>query len=241
MVYSKCFSNRVPVNKRRPVKCLFLRGAKIAAVCLAAGFASLLFGQGTAELAVTGLQARYAQAESLAGDFRQNYRGPGIEQAESGRVYMKRPGLMRWEYQQPETRLFVADGKETWLYAPADKQVSVRAMSSEELRNTPLQLLLGNSQLLKTFKAAFETSTLPKYKNSALVRLTPRTPQQEYTSIVVEFDVKTSDLQRIVIHEASGNTSEFLLSNIVLNQKLDKKMFEFKPPKGVEVVRVEDK
>jgi outer membrane lipoprotein carrier protein len=222
---------------REPLRLFFVFLAALCVLCASA----LPFEGSAVEAAVAGLQQRYSKVETLSADFRQNYHGPGIEQSESGRVYMKRPGLMRWEYQQPETRLFVADGRETWLYTPADRQVSVRAFTSEELRNTPLQLLLGQSQILKSFIAAFERLTPPKYKGSSLLRLTPRDAQPEYAAIVVEFDTASYDLRRIIIHESSGNTSEFLLTNLAANIKLDKKLFEFKAPKNVELIRIDDK
>jgi outer membrane lipoprotein carrier protein len=199
------------------------------------------FADISVEAAVAGLQQRYAKVESLSAEFRQNYTGPGIEQSESGKVYMKRPGLMRWEYQQPETRIFIADGRETWLYAPADRQVTVRAVNPEELRNTPLQLLLGQAQILKSFTAAWDGTTRPKYQDSSLLRLTPRAAQSEYSAIVVEYDTRSFDLRRIIIRESSGNTSEFLLTNLAANPKLDKKLFEFKAPKGIELIRIDDK
>src|SRR5512144_410947 len=68
--------------------------------------------------AVLGIQKRYAAVDSLSADFQQKYRGPGIEQTESGVLWMKKPGLMRWEYAEPEKKLFIADGRETFLYTP---------------------------------------------------------------------------------------------------------------------------
>ncbi len=224
-------------GRKESQRSLYLFPAALCVLC-ALAFASADI---TVEGAVMGLQQRYAKVETLSADFRQNYTGPGIEQSETGKVYMKRPALMRWEYQQPETRLFIADGRETWLYAPADRQVTVRAVNPEELRNTPLQLLLGQAQILKSFTAAWDRTTRPKYQDSAILRLTPRAAQSEYTAIVVEYDARSFDLRRILIRESSGNTSEFLLTNLEANPKLDKKLFEFKAPKGTELIRIDDK
>ena len=48
------------------------------------------------------------------------------------------------------------------------------------------------------------------------------------------------DLRRITIHEHGGNTSEFRLSNLIANVKIDSKEFQFKPPKGTEIMRLEE-
>jgi len=58
--------------------------------------------------------------------------------------------------------------------------------------------------------------------------------------VTLELDAKTFDIRRVVIREQSGNTSEFLLADIVLNQKMNDRSFQFKPPRGVEIVRVQE-
>jgi outer membrane lipoprotein carrier protein len=199
--------------------------------CVAADVASV----------VDGLQQRYASAETVAGSFQQNYRAPGISQSESGVFRMKRPGLMRWEYRQPEEKLFIADGREVFLYSPLDRQVTIQPFSASDIHGTPLELLLGGADIKKNFSISWELRPKPVAEQTSLVRLTPRTATGDYDFLVLEIDTKTSDLQRIVIHERSGNTSEFLLANVVVNAKVNKKDFQFKPPKGVEVVRLDNR
>jgi outer membrane lipoprotein carrier protein len=193
------------------------------------------------ESVVTGLQRRYASAETVTGAFQQSYRAPGINQAESGIFKMKRPGLMRWEYQQPEAKLFIADGREVFLYSPLDRQVTVQPFSASDIHGTPLELLLGGVDIRKNYSASAELRLKPVEQQTTMIRLTPRSATGDYEFLLLEIDAKTSDLRRLVIHEHSGNTSEFLLSNIVMNVKMNNKEFQFKPPKGVEVVRLDNR
>ncbi len=102
---------------------------------------------------IAGLQEKYAAAQSVSASFRQIYRAPGIEQVESGSLLMKKPGLMRWEYRDPERKVFIADGRETFFYTPEDRQVQVSALTSAEIRSTPLQFLLGRGEILKSYRA----------------------------------------------------------------------------------------
>ncbi len=191
--------------------------------------------------AIEGLQARYAAVQSVSAEFRQTYRAPGIEQVESGRVLMKKPGLMRWEYRDPELKYFIADGHDTYLYTPADRQVMVSQLSESEIHSTPLQFLLGRGDILKSYAAAPETEFKPSLGNTVLVRLTPRSREPDYTFLVLECDRTTFTLRRIIIREVTGNTSEFLLSNLQTNMKIDNNEFHFKIPKGVEVVRLDER
>jgi outer membrane lipoprotein carrier protein len=193
------------------------------------------------DAAVAGMQKRYAAVESISALFEQHYRAPGIDQSESGALWMKKPGLMRWEYRSPETKLFVADGKQTYLYTPEDRQVLVRAYSPSEMHSTPLQFLLGRGDIRKTFAAAWETELTPKMQQTLLIRLSPRSAEPEYAHVVLEIDQGSYDLRRMVIRERTNNISEFIFSNLSTNVRTSSRQFQFKIPKGVEVIRLDER
>ncbi len=187
---------------------------------------------------ISGLQRRYASVETVRGDFLQTYRAPGISQEESGEFWLKKPGVMRWEYRSPEEQIFVADGTESFLYVPKDRQVTVQPFSAADLHSTPLEFLLGSGNISRSCTTSWETEFKPKAEHTLLIRLTPRKAQGEYSFLVLELDSQTFDLRRIAIREPGGSTTEFLLTNVATNEKLDKKLFQFKNPKGVEEIRL---
>lgn len=191
-----------------------------------------------AEAVAAGLQRRYASVATVAGNFQQTYRAPGIDQVESGVFCLKKPGLMRWEYRKPEEKLFIADGRESFLYAPQDRQVTVQPLTASDLHGTPLELLMGAGDIRKSFAVSWETDLKPKSGHSYLIRLTPRESEAAYAFLVLELDQETYDLRRILTRESSGNTSEFFLTDMTTNVKIEDKSFRFKPPKGVEVIRI---
>ncbi|NWG12278.1 MAG: outer membrane lipoprotein carrier protein LolA [Acidobacteria bacterium] len=190
---------------------------------------------------IAGLQRRYASVRTVTGQFEQRYRAPGVDQVESGTFWMKKPGLMRWEYNRPETKLFIADGRETFLYVPEDGQVMVRSFTDSDLRGTPLQFLLGRGDILRSFAVAPESEFKARAEGTVLVRLSPYGLDQEYTFLVLEIDLRTHDLRRIVIRERTGNTSEFLLTDLRTGLRIDDSRFRFRMPKGVEVIRLDEK
>ncbi len=200
-------------------------------------------GQAGADAAavVAGLEARYAGVESVSGDFEQTYRAPGIVQREAGVFFMKKPGLMGWEYLRSEIRLFVCDGRSSYLYTPAERQVVVSPLSDEELRSTPLQFLLGRGRILESFAVSWEGELPPAAGDTVLLRLVPRRPDSSYAHVVLECDRTTYELRRVVIREATGGMSEFLLANVRTNVRIDGSRFRFKIPPGVEVVHLEVK
>jgi outer membrane lipoprotein carrier protein len=195
---------------------------------------------GRVEKALAGLQQRYAGIRTISANFHQTYRAPGIEMVESGALWMEKPGLMRWEYRDPESKLFVADGREMFLYTPEDRQVLVSRLSVRDLHSAPLQFLLGKGDLEKDFRASPEEQLKPAMQSTVVLRLIPRSSERDYEYVVLEVDEKTYELRRIVIKEKSGSTSEFTLTDITTNIKIEGRKFQFKIPKGVEVVRMEE-
>jgi outer membrane lipoprotein carrier protein len=193
-----------------------------------------------AAAAVAGMERRYAQAETASGAFRQVYRAPGMVQEESGVFKLKRPGLMRWEYRTPEEKLFVADGKECFLYVPRDRQVTVHPLTPADIKRTPLSFLLGGGGARRDYRVTAEAEYKASRAGTVLARLTPLRREEEYRFVVLELDAGTHDIRRVVIRERSGNTSEFLLSDVVTGRNASAKDFQFKVPRGVEVVRVND-
>ena len=190
--------------------------------------------------ALAGMERRYASVRSLQARFTQTYRAAGVEQVESGVVYMKRPGRMRWEYRQPEAKLFVADGKNAYFYVPEERQVTVRPFAARDLRNTPLELLLGGGGLERIFRAVDEVEWKPSGAGTRLVRLVPRSPQADYDFVVIEVDARTFALRRLAIREAMGGTSEFAFADVADDVKLEDRLFRFAPPRGVEVIRMDE-
>src|SRR5690348_707462 len=92
---------------------------------------------------------RYNQMRSLQADFTETYRGPGIDRTESGTLWLKRPGKMRWEYREPKEKLFVTDGKNAWFYVPGERQARKTSVKKLEDLRSPLQYLLGHTKLEK--------------------------------------------------------------------------------------------
>jgi outer membrane lipoprotein carrier protein len=214
-----------------------LRPCLIWIACLAQ--ADALSAQTDLAGAISALQRRYSAVETMRAEFQQIYRAPGVVQTESGVMYMKKPGLMRWEYQVPEVKLFVADGRYTYLYTPADRQVMIQRFTVEDLRSTPVQLLLGQGDIRRDYDVSRETRD--KGSGGIVLRLTPRAGSREYDFIILECDPATYDLRRIMIRERTGNTSEFTFRDLQTNVKVDAGKFQFKIPKGVEVVRLDEK
>ena len=91
----------------------------------------------------------YNRLNSLSARYTEHYAGMGMDRTESGALLLKKPGRMRWAYDQPAGKVFILDGKFAWFYTPGDPQAQrIPAKQLDDLRS-PLRFLLGHTQLTK--------------------------------------------------------------------------------------------
>src|SRR5215218_5875164 len=77
--------------------------------------------QDSAEQVASALQTKYDNIRDFTADFTQQYES-GIfrkKLVERGKVQVKKPGRMRWDYTAPDKKVFVSDGSSVYLWVPA--------------------------------------------------------------------------------------------------------------------------
>jgi outer membrane lipoprotein carrier protein len=186
------------------------------------------------------VQGHYNRLAALKADFRQIYEANSIKQEENGSLWLRRPGLMRWEYHEPEPKLFIADGKDTFFYVPSSKQVTVRRLTGNDLHFTPFGFLVGYGDLLKDFEIADAGLKPMNGSSNHVLRLLPRRPMENVSSMILEIDDRTPRIQALVIFEYTGGISRFEFTSVLENLPLESRLFTFRVPKGTEVVRLDE-
>jgi outer membrane lipoprotein carrier protein len=187
---------------------------------------------------IDALQRKYSQMKDLRMDFIQNYHSPRRNsRTETGILYLRRPGMMRWEYQSPSQKLFVSDGKEIFFYLPDERQVQRMSVKESRDQRVPFLFLLGKGNLKKDFsKIEWAKDDTPFFEGNQVLYAYPKKDIDEFAKILMEFDPNSLQLQRITIFEVDGSRSEFVFTNIKENVGLSSQMFNFKIPENVEVV-----
>jgi outer membrane lipoprotein carrier protein len=184
-----------------------------------------------AEALARRIEARHRGVKDLTARFVQTYRSGAIgrEVVEKGELSIKPPGRMRWEYREPEKKTFVSDGKASYFYVPADKQVIRREQADS--RDLPAMLLSGHADILSTFEAALETAPSGRQR----LRLTPKKAEPEIEHLYVDVD-EQARIHAILVVDAQGNRSQFVFDDIRENVGLSDRLFRFEVPRGVEVI-----
>jgi outer membrane lipoprotein carrier protein len=214
--------------------------ARLALVALALPWVAAAGGQ-SAEKAVAkvvhALEARYRGAESFRAVFlERRAEGRGSVQLESGTLLIRRPGLMRWEYEEPEKKLFLVDGKFAWFYVPADRTVTKAAIRDSDDARIPLLLLTGKTSLGRVCRRVELADVhVEAAGNTALRCLPARGAEDEYREAVFEVDAENR-LVRLLVREAGDVETEFHFGRWEENVPLEPSLFHFAPPRGTTIV-----
>jgi outer membrane lipoprotein carrier protein len=183
------------------------------------------------------VQQRYNGIKDIQGDFVQTYEGGVLrtKSTERGTVAIKRPGKMRFTYLKPEKKEFVSDGNRLYTHLVADKQVIVSPAPGPDQGDIPAMFLAGQSDLARDYTPSF--TPLPGAAPGLLtLKLVPRKKSEEYESIGIGVDPKTLQIQFLTAVDTQGGRSSFYFSNLKENRGLTDKQFEFRVPRGVDVV-----
>jgi len=184
---------------------------------------------------INALQAKYNKLSSLAADFTQVYTAPGQrERRESGRLLLKKPGKMRWDYTSPETKLFLSDGKWLYEYVPSEKYATRSSIKEAGDLRAPFAFLLGRGNLRRDFKRIEFAGESPIKAGNKALRLIPK-QSQEFKELLVEIEPNSLQISRLSIIEPNGARSDFLFTNVQENVSASAAQFMFKAPPGVEV------
>jgi len=178
----------------------------------------------------------YNHLHTLECDFTEIYSGSGSERTETGTLWLKKPGKMRWEYRSPREKLFVGDGKNVWFYVPSERQVRKTSMKKLDDLRSPLAFLLGKTQLGKELLGlSLAPEVAPLASGDVILKGVPRGFQDRLNQVLVEITAENS-IRRIVLHEADGATIEYRFSEQKEDVAISDQHFEFRVPDGVEVV-----
>src|ERR1700688_4129670 len=155
------------------------------------------------------VDAHYNHLRSLEAQFTELYRGSGMERTETGTLWLKKPGKMRWEYRSPREKLFVSDGKDAWFYVPADRQARKTAAKKLEDVRSPLAFLLGKTKLEKELQGlSLAPDIEPLAAGNVVLRGVPQALADRGSEIVLEV-TPDHQIARLVVQEADGAATEY--------------------------------
>ncbi len=200
--------------------------AVLAAVLV---LSSLSFAAVPPDDIVSKLQQKYETISTIEADFVQEATSKAMKRSDTseGRVYFKKPGKMRWEYRKPLQDLIVSNGKTIWVYQP-DLAQAIEKPFDAGASVLATDFLSGIGDLKKNFKV--------KVADNGTITLVPKDPGENIRKITLSLD-PGGLVRKTTIDDAFGNETSITFKNLKTNTELKDSLFEFKPPKGVTIVK----
>lgn len=151
-----------------------------------------------------------------------------IESA-SGELALERPNRFRWHYREPIEQLIVADGKRLWMYDVELEQVTVTPLD-DPATSSPALLLAGDQSVRDSF------TIVESFTRDGIewVRLEPKLPETDFRSVLIGF--RDGLPVRLEMVDGLDQLTRIDLDKVELNPTLDAALFDFTPPRGVDVI-----
>lgn len=177
----------------------------------------------------------YNHLKSFKAAFTEIYQGDDISRTESGTLWLKKPGRMRWEYHVPREKLFLIDSQNAYFYVTGDAQAKKTPVKSLDDIRSPLRYLLGKTKLAKELDGlSLAPDVAPLQAGDVVLRGVPKALKDRVSDVLLEVS-PSHEIQRILIHGTDGTTTDFRFSQIEENVPVQDSLFHFVPPPGVQV------
>ena len=195
----------------------------------------------TTEEFVERFQSRYESTHDLEAEFTQRATLKTLNETQisSGKVYIKKPGRMRWDYLKPEPQVILLKDNVLSVYTPDVNQLVEQPVSNLYRAKAPTAFLAGKAKLKEVFYVRAEAVKSGKKGDEALWRLVlrPKEDNPQLKELRLEIDPKTFDIRRSIIIDHFGNETDIRYINVRTNQGLGEEKFTLKLPPNVERVR----
>lgn len=177
------------------------------------------------------LQAKLNSIRSMTAVFKQAVKAKHrVVSRSSGTMALQRPGRFRWQTVQPMAQLMVADGQKIWVYDKDLEQVTVKTQR-KGLGGTAALFLSGyDDTVTRDFNV-----TQSNVGNDLVFDLKSKSTKANFQRIKLIF--RQNNLTGLELYDQLGQVTTVQLSQIKLNPKLAVSLFQFKTPKGVDVVQ----
>ncbi|MBU1569308.1 MAG: outer membrane lipoprotein carrier protein LolA [Pseudomonadota bacterium] len=175
---------------------------------------------------VPGFSARFIQESTL--------KAMEITDIATGKMFVKRPGMMRWEYEKPEKQVVVTDGESLWIYRPGDNQVMV-GKAPEFFGTGKGATFLSDIRIIRR---NFSVSIAKDKDGYVVLDLLPKQKNADVARIYISILKRDYEISRIGINNSYGDETVIDLFDSQFVTSPDS-AFRFTIPEGVEVIRID--
>lgn len=183
--------------------------SSIAAIALSAGAAL------AEKLPLNEISSYLNDLQTAQGEFTQINDDGSID---TGRIYIKRPGRMRFEYDPPSNALVVAGSGEVVVSDPKSNQGG----DSYPLGRTPLSLILARDIDLGQARMVVGHD----FDGTATVVTAQDPKNPEIGTIQIKFTADPVELRQWVINDSAGSQTTVVLGEMTTGGNLSNRLFD---------------
>ncbi len=187
------------------------------------------------------VENKYTNSEFSANFIQQSFlKAMDIIDQASGKVYIKYPGKMRWEYEKPDRQIFVTDGEKLWVYRPDDNQVQVGKAPSFFKSGKGASFLSDISLVRQKFDISLKTGQQDENDPFYYLKLIPREKTLDITEILLMVSKQSFHVVQIITVDLYGDENRIDLLNFAFGVNLDDSLFSFSIPEGADVLQLDE-
>lgn len=201
-----------------------------------------------ADEVVKGVQDFYKKTSQLTAKFRQTNVNKtfGLPTVNDGKVYLKKPGKMRWDYfskrdKNKVSRSQMSDGKMIWAVDVNGKWYYKQDLGKSTLP-VAVTFLTGKGDLSREFSPKLLTGSKHGAASDKVLELTPRKPSAQFKTLVLVVDPASFRVKKSIVTTATGDTNEFSFFEPDTAKVVADTWFVFNPQtaKGFREIKAED-
>jgi outer membrane lipoprotein carrier protein len=158
----------------------------------------------------------------------------------SGKVYIKYPGMMRWEYEKPDRQIIITDADKLWIYRPEDNQV-MTGKAPTFFRDGKGASFLSDIRLIRQkFDISLEQGEQGESDLFYHLKLVPLEKTMDISTIRLMVSKQTFNVLQVITQNFYGDETRIDLINSAFGGDLEDSLFSFKIPEGVDVLQIDE-
>jgi outer membrane lipoprotein carrier protein len=195
----------------------------------------------TVDQILENIENKYTDSKFTA-DFiqRSTIKAMNITDTATGKVYIKYPGMMRWEYEKPDRQIIITDADKLWIYRPEDNQV-MSGKAPTFFRDGKGASFLSDIRLVrKKFDISLEANQPTESDLFYHLKLIPREQTLDISEIRLMVSRKTFSVLQVMTLNFYGDETRIDLVNFAFGVDIDDSLFNFTIPQGVDVIQIDE-
>jgi len=195
----------------------------------------------TVDYVLDRVEKKYADSKFSA-DFIQKstIKAMDIADLASGKVFIKYPGMMRWEYEKPDKQIIVTDADKLWIYRPEDNQV-MTGKAPTFFRDGKGASFLSDIRLIRQkFDISLEDGEQGESDLFYQLKLVPLEKTLDISEIRLLISKRTFNVLQITTQNSYGDETRIDLINSAFGVNLDDSLFSFSIPEGVDILQLDE-